>query len=51
MANPQDPGGFEFWTTEIDTGAQSQAQALVLMTQSNEYVLQTVDAAVDYLVG
>lgn len=45
-----DRGGFNYWVGELDSGNRTQAQVLVEMTQSNEYVAQTVDQVVDFLV-
>ena len=46
-----DEGGLLFWLGELVSGNRSQADVLVEMTQSNEYVELTVSAAVYYLVG
>jgi hypothetical protein len=47
-----DAGGFDFWNTELESGALSQAQVVVAMTQSDEYVNQTAFSAIDYfLIG
>ena len=51
FGRPPDEEGYNFWIGELDSGARDQAKVLEDMTQSNEFVLQTVDAAVDYLVG
>ena len=51
-----DEGGFNWWMGQLSNGFRGQApgyrsqvQALVDMTQSNEYVELTVKRAVDYL--
>ena len=46
-----DEGGLNFWLGELDSGSRTQAKVLVDMTQSNEYIDLTLNAAVDYLVG
>ena len=46
-----DEGGFTFWSGELDSGRSTQADVLVGFTQSNEYVEQTINPAIDYLVG
>lgn len=46
-----DEGGLFFWLGELRSGTRTQANVLVDMTQSNEYVEQTLIAVVDYLVG
>ena len=51
-----DEGGFNWWMEQLrngfhgkDAGYRSQVQALVDMTQSNEYVELTAKRVVDYL--
>ena len=39
-----DQAGFDWWVGELDSGSRSQARAFIEMTQSNEYVLQTLEA-------
>lgn len=51
FGGPPDQSGFDFWTAELESGARTQADVLVAMTQSNDYVEQTVLAAVDYLIA
>ncbi|MCF6239604.1 MAG: DUF4214 domain-containing protein, partial [Candidatus Marinimicrobia bacterium] len=53
-----DEGGFNWWLDQLnggykgqDTGWPTQAEVLVDMTQSNEYVELTVTGVVDYLYG
>lgn len=46
-----DQAGYDFWLDELESGARSQALVLVEMTQSNEYVEQTLGEAVSYLFG
>ena len=46
-----DNDGYAWWLDQLETGARTQAGALVEMTQSNEYVALTLYAASDYLVG
>ena len=50
FGRPPDQGGYDFWIGQLNSNTKTQADVLVGMTQSNEYVHQTVDAAVDYLV-
>ena len=51
FGGPPDQSGFDFWTAELESGARTQADVLVAMTQSNDYVEQTVLAVVDYLIA
>jgi len=44
-----DPGGFNWWLGELDSGRRSPTDVLVDMTQSNEYIALTLDAAAAYL--
>ncbi|TCO69870.1 DUF4214 domain-containing protein [Chromatocurvus halotolerans] len=46
-----DPDGFAWWTGELVSGSRDQAQVVVDMTQSNEFVGLTAGGAVDYLIG
>ena len=46
-----DEGGLFFWLGELRSGNRTQANVLVEMTQSNEYVELTVSGVVDYLLG
>lgn len=43
-----DQGGFDFWFAELESGARTQARVLVDMTQSNEYVEQTLEGVVNF---
>ena len=43
-----DQGGFDFWFGELESGRRTQARVLVDMTQSNEYVEQTLNDVVDF---
>ncbi|MFT7287325.1 MAG: hypothetical protein ACI87W_001438 [Halieaceae bacterium] len=45
-----DADDFNFWTGELDSGSRSQAQVVVDMTQSNEFVGLTGLAAVEFLI-
>ena len=51
FAREPDNDGFVFWLGELDSGSRTQTDVLVDMTQSNEYVLLTLIATADYLVG
>ena len=44
-----DVGGYNYWLSELSTGASDQGEVLIYMTQSNEYVDQTLEAVADYL--
>jgi len=44
-----DQGGYDYWMSELNSGASDQAEVLVYMTQSNEYIDQTLDTVADYL--
>lgn len=44
-----DPPGFEWWLEELESDRRSPADVLVEMTQSNEYVLLTLDAVASFL--
>ena len=44
-----DKAGYEWWLGELDSGRQGPAGVLVDMTQSNEYVELTLNAAAAYL--
>jgi hypothetical protein len=41
--------GFNWWVGELDSGAKTQAQAFIDMTQSNEYVQKTYEVVSDML--
>ena len=51
LGREPDNDGYVWWLGELDSGAKSQTDVMVDMTQSNEYVELTVSATVDYLVG
>ncbi|TCO75165.1 c-type cytochrome [Chromatocurvus halotolerans] len=44
-----DPDGAAWWTAELSSGRRSQADVLVAMTQSNEYVELTLEPVSRYL--
>ena len=44
-----DADGFAWWLSELTSGRRTQTDALVEMTQSNEYVELTIDALATYL--
>ncbi len=44
-----DADGYNWWLNQLETGGYSQADVLVNMTQSNEYVELTLAGVVDYL--
>ena len=46
-----DPDGFEWWIDQLESGARDQAQVVVDMTQSNEFIQLTAMDTVDYLIG
>lgn len=44
-----DQGGYEYWMDELNSGESDQAEVLIYMTQSNEYIDQTLEVVADYL--
>lgn len=44
-----DQGGYEYWIDQLNSGASDQGDVLVYMTQSNEYIDQTLETVADYL--
>jgi hypothetical protein len=44
-----DKGGYDWWMNELDSGSRTQGEALLDMTQSNEYVEITTETVADYL--
>jgi hypothetical protein len=46
-----DEAGFNWWLDQLDSGDKSQTDALLDMTQSNEYVQLTLYGAQDYLLA
>ena len=44
-----DQEGYDWWMSELDSGARDQGQAFVDFTQSNEYVIDTLTVVADYL--
>lgn len=44
-----DQGGYEYWIDQLNSGASDQGEVLVYMTQSNEYIDQTLETVADYL--
>lgn len=44
-----DTEGYEYWTGKLDSGDYSQPLAFTFMTQSNEYVEQTLEVVADYI--
>jgi len=44
-----DQAGFDFWVERLERSESTQGDVLVSMTQSNEYIDQTLDTVADYL--
>lgn len=44
-----DRGGYNYWIGELDSGASDQGDVLMQMTQSNEYIDQTLEVVAAYL--
>lgn len=49
FGRPADEGGFNWWMDRLDSGQSTQADVLVDMTQSNEYINLTLETVADYL--
>ena len=45
-----DPGGFDFWTGELDSGRREMTDVVIDMTASNEYVELTAVGVVDFFL-
>ncbi len=44
-----DQGGYNYWMGELNSGASDQGDVLMQMTQSNEYIDQTLEIVAAYL--
>jgi len=44
-----DQGGYNYWMGELNAGTTDQGEVLIEMTQSNEYIDQTLEAVAEYL--